>query len=227
MRVWIAGALLCVYGDWAAAQVKDAGVESLAAPSKVKILAYTSIRFSFTPRSADGPAWEIDVKQDLSGTYRAKDGASVSINISAATMKRLGDGDSVVGSGKCETKQKNIAETGRKSIAYVAGDASSRCVFNYSDEEELNAVAATFQAIAQTMEAGEKLKHDHRFDHLGLDADLDALTVAVKDGHAIELQNIAPTLRSIVDDDEILVAARRKAKALLDMGGVQAAASAR
>lgn len=227
MRVWIATVLLCACGDWAAAQVKDAGVENLGAPSEVKMLAYTSISFSFTARSADSPAWEIDVKQDLSGTYRAKDGASVPIIVSAATMKRLGGGDSAVGSGKCETKQKNIAQTGSKSITYVAGDASSRCVFNYSDEGELNAAAAAFQAIAQTMQAGEKLKHDHRFDRLGLDADLDTLTAAVKDGYAIELQNIAAILRSIVEDDEVLSASRRKAKGLLDMASVQAAVSAR
>lgn len=219
MRVLVA-TFLCLSVGLASAQTNDARVEKLPLPSRSRIPAYSSIGLSFTPREADSPAWEIDVKQDLSGTYRTPDGASLPISVSTATMKRLSVGDSAVSSGKCETKQKNVAETGSKSISYATGGVMSRCVFNYSDNEELNAVAATFQAIAQTMQTGDKLKHDHRFDHLGLDADLDTLIVAVKQRYAIELQNIAAILRSIVEDDEILSTSRRKAKGLLDLAGV-------
>jgi hypothetical protein len=221
MRRLVVAGLLCLLPGVAVAQTNDAPMENVPMPSGLHgILAYNSIGFSFVPRSPGGPAWEIEVKQDLSGTYRVKDGIFVPISVSAATMKRLSAGDSKVNSGQCETKQKNIAQSGTKTIFYSLGISLSRCTFNYSDDEDLNATAATFQEIAETMQAGERLKQKHRFDHLGLDAELDSLLAKAKDGSAIELQNIAPILKSIVEDDEIMSPSRRKAKSLLELGGV-------
>ena len=221
MKWLICVCLLCAFPGAAVAQTDNARMEEMPLPKGLHgVVAYNSIGFSFVPRSAESPAWEIEVKQDLSGTYRVKDGVPVPISISAATMKRLNIGDSKVNSGQCETKQKNIAQTGTKTIFYSLGPALSHCTFNYSDDEDLNAAAATFQSIAETIQAGDKLKHKHRFDHLGLDAELDSLLARAKDGGAIELQNIAPILKSIVEDDEIMSPSRRKAKSLLELAGI-------
>ena len=46
------------------------------------------------------------------------------------------------------------------------------------------------------------MEHLHRYDRLGLDAELESFTREVADGHAIELQTIAPALRSIAQDAE-------------------------
>jgi hypothetical protein len=146
------------------------------------------------------------------------------LSVSEATIKKVAASLTTVNTGACESKQKNIAQTGKKTIIVSVGAASPSCEFNYSDDERLNTAAASFQAIAQTFQIGEKLKHDHRFDHLGLDADLDSLTVAAKSGWAIELQNIAPALQSIINDDEMMSPARRKATLLLQMAGVQTTA---
>ena len=46
--------------------------------------------------------------------------------------------------------------------------------------------------IAFTLQEGDKSKHSTiASDHLGLDADLDALLAAAKGGSVIELQNVA------------------------------------
>jgi hypothetical protein len=50
------------------------------------------------------------------------------------------------------------------------------------------------------------------------------LLAAAKDGSAIELQNIAPILQSIADDDEMMSPSRRKAKSLLELAGIHVAA---
>ncbi len=221
MKRLTATLLLSLFAGYAMAQAKDAPMENVALPAGLHgLLAYTSIDFSFIPRSPESPSWTIEVKRDRSGTYQVKDGTSRPISVSVETMKRLGGGDSTVHSGQCESKQKNIAQTGRKSITYALGVALSHCTFNYSDDEDLNAVAAAFQAIAETVQAGDRLKQKHRFDHLGLDAELDSLLTITKDGRAIELQNIAPILQSIVDDDEMMSPARRKAKSLLELAGI-------
>jgi hypothetical protein len=145
------------------------------------------------------------------------------LSASPATVKKIFDAVPFISKDGCQTHLKNIADTGKKTLQSFTGDEYSECVFNYSDEERVNAAAAVFQAIAETMQAGERLKHKHRFDHLGLDAELDSLLAEAKDGRAIELQNIAPVLQSIVDDDEMMSPARRKAKSLLEIAGIHAA----
>ncbi len=157
--------------------------------------------------------------EDLSGAEQGPAGSVRAVHVSAVTQERLGAGYATVATGKCETKEKNIARTGDKHIVY--GEAA--CTFNFSDDEKLNDVAAAFQAIAQTVQTGDRLKHKHRFDHLGLDAELDSLLGSVKSGYAIELQNIAPILQSIANDEEMMTPARRKAKTLVEMQGALSA----
>jgi hypothetical protein len=74
---------------------------------------------------------------------------------------------------------------------------------------------AAFEAIAETMQYGARLQHEHRFDRLSLDAEIDSLVAEAKEGRAIELQNIAPVLQSIVDDDRVIDRVRRKTARLL------------
>jgi hypothetical protein len=186
------------------------------------------VSFSFDWPEAEVPHWFIEVGDEpgdtLHGRYdKLEAGAKPSaetrrpITVSQATMNRIRGGYRTVASGVCETRTRHIAQTGAKHIAYtMAGsDAWSSCTFNYSDDKTLMDAVAAFQAMAETMQMGERLEHTHRFDRLGLDAQLDFLTSEAKEGHAIELQNIAPVLQSIVDDDRVIERARRKAARLL------------
>lgn len=184
--------------------------------------------FSFDWPEAEVPHWFIEVGDEtgdtLHGRYdKLEAGAKPSadtkrpITVSQATMDRLRAAYKTVASGNCETKAKHIAQTGVKHIAYtMAGsDAWSSCTFNYSDDKALMDAAAAFQAIAETMQMGEKLEHTHRFDRLGLDAQIAYFSEDVAAGRAIELQNIAPVLNSIVNDERVIERARRKAARLL------------
>jgi hypothetical protein len=173
---------------------------------------------------AEVPHWFIEVDADGSGRYdRLEEGAKPSpetkrpIHVSAATQERLRAGYKAVLADGCETKLKHLAQTGAKHIAYTnaGSDAWSSCTFNFSDDKSLMDAVAAFQGIAETMEAGEKLAHSHRYDRLGLDAQLESLVSEVKDGRAIEIQNIAPVLQSIADDERVIDRARRKAARLL------------
>lgn len=180
--------------------------------------------FTFNWPEAPIPHWSIEVHEDGTGRYDrleadAKPSAQTlrPITVSKATLDRLRAPYKTVVSGNCETKLKHLAQTGEKHIAYtMAGsDVGSSCTFNYSDDKSLMSAADAFQAIAETVQTGEKLEHTHRFDRLGLDAQLESLTSQVKQGNAIELQNIAPVLKSIVEDERVIDRARRKAARLL------------
>ena len=65
------------------------------------------------------------------------------------------------------------------------------------------------------MDDGRALEHLHRYDRLGLDAELETFSREVADGHAIELQTIAPALRSIAQDADLMQRVRTQARALL------------
>jgi hypothetical protein len=180
--------------------------------------------FTFDWPAAEVPHWSIEIREDRSGRYdRLQDGEKPTpetkqpIHVSAATEERLRGGYKTVAAGNCETKAKHLAQTGAKHIAYtMAGsDAWSSCTFNYSDDKGLMDAVAAFQAIAETILTGEKLQHSRRYDRLGLDAQLESLADEVKAGRAIELQNIAPVLQSIVDDERVIDRARRNAARLL------------
>lgn len=219
MKVWLAGLIL--FTHFGSLSAGPGGQRQ-------------EISFHFESAFAPVPDYTIAVDEDgtgkyWTGAYPADESAAkrvAALTITAPTVAKIFAAKDFILPDKCETHLKNIAHTGKKTFTYHNNDQVTVCVFNYSDDDKINAVASAFQQIAFALQEGDKLKHDHRFDHLGLDADLDALLAAAKNGSVIELQNIAPVLQSIVDDDEIMSPSRRKAKSLLELSGTQAPASA-
>jgi hypothetical protein len=208
--------ILCLLSQRVGAQAPD------ASPRPVPQI----FRLELDASDLKQPSWIILLRSDGTGLYWPTLTAKydqVHLRVSDATWKRVHAGAAAVQADRCETKVKNIAKTGVKDVEYHAGttpDTYSSCSFNYSDDAGLNDAVTALEEIVETMQAGERLKHKHRFDHLGLDAELDSLLARAKDGQAIELQNIAPVLQSIADDDEMMSPSRRKAKSLLELGGI-------
>jgi hypothetical protein len=159
---------------------------------------------------------DYDVQEVPNGSLHAISVGESMLKVAAASLPS-------VRSGLCETKLKHLAQTGRKTIIIVTKDASPQCEFNYSDDERVNAAESAFQAIAETMQYGDRLQREHRYDRLGLDAEIDSLTSEAQAGRAIELQNIAPVLQSILEDDRVMERVRRKAGRLLQQAGVASA----
>jgi hypothetical protein len=119
--------------------------------------------------------------------------------------------------GFCGTKTKNIADTGKKTISYAGPDGTGSCTYNYSDEKGVMDLTDLFYGIVYTMDVGRKLDFERRFDRLGLDAEMIALEQAVKDKHALELGNIAPTLQRLATDPEMMQRVQTRAAKLLAM----------
>jgi hypothetical protein len=117
----------------------------------------------------------------------------------------------------CASKAKNVADTGTKTLTYAAPGTMNSCTYNYTENKGVNALADLFQGVAETMDHGRALDHLHRYDRLGLDAELESFSREVVDGHAIELQTIAPALRSIAQDADLMQRVRTQARALLSL----------
>ena len=188
---------------------------------------WTNVEFSLKPRDQTEPPWTVRLDARGAGNYsEAGSSTQQPLNVSVATVERIAHGEHRARLGRCETRQKKIAETGQKTIRYTGAEEDAGCTFNYSDDSELMDTVQVFLAIAETMQAGQRLKHDLRYDRLALDAEMDSLLANVKSGGAIEVANIAPVLHSLVDDDHVIDRVRRKAARLLQDSGVPDAGTA-
>jgi hypothetical protein len=91
------------------------------------------------------------------------------------------------------------------------------CTYNYTENKDVQALTNIFEGIAETMDEGRTLEHLHRYDRLGLDAAMSFLTQEVSAGRALELGTIAPALRSIAQDADLMQRVRMQARALLSL----------
>ena len=142
------------------------------------------------------------------------------IHLSADVVKKVFAAVPLVEGGRCETHSKSIAKTGLKTLHYVGNGRDAQCTYNYSDEDRVNEATVAFQAIAETLQFGDRLAAKLRFDRLGLDAELDGLQTAVTEGRALEVGNIAPLLKTISQDERVMDRVRRKAERLLQSAGL-------
>jgi hypothetical protein len=115
----------------------------------------------------------------------------------------------------CEALEKKVADMGRKTLSYSGPGGDGSCVYNFSEVKNVATLTQLLRAIAMTLDLGRKLDFDHRFDRLGLDEDMRILFEMSADGRAVEVNTIAPTLRSIAGDGDVLERVRARAGNLL------------
>jgi hypothetical protein len=115
----------------------------------------------------------------------------------------------------CESTKAKVAFTGKKALQYVGPDGDGSCTFNWSHDQQLMKLADDLIAVAYTLEEGQRLAVEHEHDRLSLDAELQELQNAAKEGRAQQIQNIAPQLQAIADDQKVLARARSRARQLL------------
>jgi hypothetical protein len=127
--------------------------------------------------------------------------------------------------GNLEAKQKNIAQTGEKTLAYQgrAGNGDqiikSSAVYNFSPNNEVQELTRIFQAVATTIDFGRKLTFQYRFDKLGIDATLKSIQDMQASHYVEELQAIEPILQKIASDPNMMHINRVTAKQLLNSAG--------
>jgi len=194
------------------------------------------VSFQFERAGLPVPRYMLEVHEDGTGRYKADESASVPSQSSSAAQYMGGkhiDRPITLSPGTvakifkqaraldhfniaCDSKAKNIANTGKKTLTYVGPDGQGSCVYNYSDNKSVAALSDMFLAIAFTMDEGRRLEFFHRYDRLGLDAEMTALAHEADEGRALEMGTIAPTLASIEGDTALIQRVRLKAGKLLE-----------
>lgn len=220
-------ALLLVSGSACAAQT--------TAPSSSSATAMqTEVSFQFERQGLAVPRFTLSVREDGSGSYKAEEapvsGGSAAlqptvgkhidraITISEPTVEAIFKEARSLDyfNIDCESKAKNIANTGKKTLSYSGADGRGSCTYNYSENKSVNALTETFQAIAFTLDEGRRLEFLHRYDRLGLDAEMETLTHEYEQKRALELGTISPTLTSLASDDALMQRVRTRATRLLE-----------
>ena len=177
--------------------------------------------FRLTAVISSLPSYVFRVREDGSGTFESEKTTGTGslpkvsrpLKITAKSVQGIFSRAKAVKDAGflCASKMKGIAHTGIKVIEFGGGE----CTYDYSENKAVMDLPDTFQAMAATLEAGERLAFKHRYDRLGLNDEMMSLVEAVKAGRAIELGNIAGVLQSLVDDGDVLERVRLRAADLL------------
>ncbi len=223
MRTWFAGiALLLMPATLLVAQ--DASPDTAAPGYKLVV--------DYDRPGLPVPHWQIVIAPRGMAQYtgaptKGNDPGTVLFHISDAGRARLGTMIAKSnGMSPCETKAKGIANMGMKTIEYTpATGAPVHCAFNYTDNKSLSEAATYLLALTDTLQTGLELERLHRYDRLGLDPVMSRLVDDVKEGHAVELTAIRPTLENLIADPALLDRVRTKAQQLLDVAKQQETAA--
>ena len=117
--------------------------------------------------------------------------------------------------GNFESPLKRIARTGSKTLEYKSATANSSATYNWSQNVDVQELTNLFIAIASTLDYGRKLTFQYRFDKLGMNIRLKELADLQANHYAEELNAIAPILRKIADDPNMMHISSQTAQQLL------------
>lgn len=121
--------------------------------------------------------------------------------------------------GNLDSKKKNIASTGDKTLVYRDARKDTISTYNYSSIPAVQQITAIFANLSATLEFGHRLEYDYHYQKLALDQDTKAMEDAAGRGELIEIQAIAPTLQKIADDASVINVVRARIERLLGPSG--------
>jgi hypothetical protein len=221
------GSALAVYSALAFAQ---GAASPAAAPAKI----FPEVSFQFERNGLPVPRFTLRLREDGSGTYQADQveipatGTAMRgqaaqhidrpVNLTHETVVKIFKAAHSLNffNIECASKAKNIADTGKKTLSYNSADGSGSCTYNYSENKTVATLTDTFLAIAYTIDEGRRLEFLHRYDRLGLDAEMISFGEELDAGRALELGTISPALAAIVDDPAVIQRVRLRATKMLD-----------
>ncbi len=117
--------------------------------------------------------------------------------------------------GDFDSHLKHVAQTGKKTLQYQSPQAQGSATYNYSQNPDVEELTRIFQGIAMTIDYGRKLAFQYRFDKLGMDQRLKELEDLQTNHGVEELAIIAPILRKIVNDPNLMNISRESARRIL------------
>lgn len=200
-------------------------------PSLAVPLAAQQITFTYENPQLQPPKYVLTVKADGAGHFRSEGGGPPSTDpnnmppqpqdLPIHVSKALRDSmfatarKSKLFATPCAEEGKNLAFQGTKTLAYEGPEGEGSCTFNWSKSAPIDKLSDQFQSMALTLDEGSKLQREYEHGRLSLDSEIEFLSQMVQEGRAIEVENIAPILKTLASDDAVLQRVQRRARELL------------
>ncbi len=120
-----------------------------------------------------------------------------------------------------DSHRKNMAFTGKKTLAYQDAQRSGESGYNFSADPAVQQLTSLFQNLSATLEFGHRLEYDHRYQKTALEEELKRLEETEQSNLVIELSAIATVLQQIVNDSSVMNVSRARAQRLLQKSAGQ------
>lgn len=121
--------------------------------------------------------------------------------------------------GQIDSKNKKLASTGTKTLAYKDAQKSTGASYNYSPVASVEDLTTFFQSLSTTLEFGHRLDYQLRYQKLALDEELKKMEEMSNNGELVEVSAVAPVLQKIVDDQAVIKVVRARAQRMLQLAG--------
>jgi hypothetical protein len=141
-------------------------------------------------------------------------------NFSDATRTRMFDlaAQAHYFSGKIDSGNRKIANTGAKKLSYKDGQRDFTATYNFSPHPAVEQLTTLFEGVSATLEFGRRLAYYHRYQKLALDEQLKLMEDQARRGDLVELQSVKPVLQEIYDDSTVMNVVRARAQRVMEMG---------
>jgi hypothetical protein len=123
--------------------------------------------------------------------------------------------------GELDSKKKNLASTGVKTLAYKDAQKNTHATYNYSPIPAVQELTEFFQSLSTTLEFGNRLDYYLRYQKLALDQELKQMEEMSNSGGLQEISAVAPILQKILDDPAVIKVSRARAQRLLQVAAIK------
>ncbi len=120
-----------------------------------------------------------------------------------------------------DSHHKDLAFTGKKTLAYKDARRSGEATYNYSLKPAVQDITSLMQSLSATLEFGHRLQYDHQYQKLALDEELKRMEGLARNNELIEVAAIQPILDQIIADQSVINVTRARAQRLLERAGVR------
>jgi hypothetical protein len=119
-----------------------------------------------------------------------------------------------------DSHHKDLAFTGKKTLAYKDARRSGESTYNYSPNPAVQDLTNLMQSLSATLEFGHRLQYDRHYQKLALDEELKRMEEMARANELVEVTAIQPILDQIIADPSVINVTRARAQRLLARAGV-------
>jgi hypothetical protein len=121
--------------------------------------------------------------------------------------------------GEVDSRKKNLASTGAKTLAYKDSSRTTKTTYNYSPQAPVQELTQLFQNLSTTLEFGRRLQYFHRYQKLALDEELKRMEALADQNDLEEMAAVAPILQQIALDTSVINPVRSRAQRMIERAG--------